>query len=161
MPGSINFLRHVGLVAPVCDTNAVADGDIIFTTTEIPNFALGPDQPAYLVKMIVYGQDDLAAADLRIVFLANSTSIGTVNSPPNISDANGLDIVGDILIASADWHDMGGFKWVEIALSKLPQAMHPKSGTTSLYFAGIAAAAQTYTASGLKFRFYAQDVLPI
>lgn len=159
MPGN-NFLRHVGLVTPVCDTNAVADGDIIFTTTEIPNFALGPDQPAYLVKMIVYGQDDLTAADLRLVFLANSTSIGTLNAAPSISDANGLDIVGDVLIDDTVWHDLGGFKWAEIDLSKLPQAMHPKSGTTSLYFAGIATAAQTYTASGLKFRFYAQDVLP-
>lgn len=159
MPGN-NFLRHVGLITPVCETSAVAAGDIIANPTEIPNFSLGPDQPTYLVKMIVYDQDDNTAGDLRIVFLANSTSLGTLNSAPNISDANGLDIIGDILIASADWHDLGGFKWVEIDLSKLPQAMHPKSGTSSVYFAILAGGATTSTASGIKCRFYTQDVLP-
>lgn len=158
MPG--NYLRHVGLVSPTLDTNAVADGDIIFDTTAIPGFSPAIDQPAYLVKMIVYGQDDLTAADLRIVFLANSTSIGTPNSAPSISDANGLDVIGSILIDAASWHDLGEFKWAEVDLSKLPQAMHPKAGTTSLYFAGIAAASQTYSTSGLKFRFYTQDVFP-
>jgi len=158
MPG--NYLRHVGLVTPVCETSAVAAGDIIADTTAIPNFSPAIDQPSYLVKMVVYDQDDNTAADLRVIFLANSTSLGSLNSPPNISDTNGLDIIGDVLIASADWHDLGGFKWVEIPKEKLPEAMHPKSGTNTLYFAVLAGGSTTSTASGLKFRFYAQDVYP-
>jgi hypothetical protein len=157
MPG--NFLRTV-TVTPVSETSAVAAGDIICDTTEIPGASSASNQPFYLVGCNVFDQDDNTAADLRIVFMAGSTSLGSLNSAPNISDANGLQIIGDILIASADWHDLGGFKYVRIDPAKLPLPCHPKAETNSLYFAVLAGGATTSTVGGLKLRFYFQDVYP-
>lgn len=156
---SNNFLRTV-TVSPTVETAVLAAGDIAVDTTAIPLSALSPDQPTYLVGCNIFDQDDNTAGDLRIIFLGGSTSLGTLNSAPNISDADGLEIVGDILIASADWHDMGGFKFVRIDPAKLPLPCHPKAGTNTIYFAILAGAAQDFTSSGLKLRFYFQDVYP-
>lgn len=158
MPGN-NFLRRV-TVTPVLDTNIYASGDILFNPIVVPGACAAVGQPTYLVGCNVFDQDDQAAADMRLLILSDSTSLGTINSAPNISDANGLIVQADVLIASADWHDMGGFKFVRVDPAKLPIPILPKTDTPDIYIAGITGGTPTQTASGIKIHLWFQDVYP-
>lgn len=158
MPGN-NFLRTV-TVTPVMDTSAYTANDVWFDRTLVSGACAAANQPTYLVGLNVIDQDDQTAADIRILILSDDVTIGTANAAPSMSDVNGLTILADILIASADWHDMGGFKWVRIDPAKLPIPITPKTDTPNIYVAGICAGTPTQTASGVKLRLWFQDVYP-
>jgi hypothetical protein len=153
------FLRSVR-VTPTAETSAVADGDLTVNTTLIPGACAGIDQPTYLVGCNLFDLDDNTAADIRVIFLAANTSLGTLNSPPTIADADVENIIGDILIDDTDWHDLGGSKFVRINPAKLPIPMRPATGTPNIYFAILAGGALTFTASGIRAEFYFQDTYP-
>lgn len=167
MPNFTN-LRTVGPVTPTIDNNsAYAALDLISDTAVITDSAgrtaaSAADQLCYCTGLSIWDRDDNTAYDLRIVFLSDSTSMGTINSAPNISDANGQIILGTVLIAAADWYDFGGFKRADADLSLLPKPLIPKSGTPNVYYAIIAGtgATPTYlTAAGLRLQFWFQDIV--
>jgi hypothetical protein len=158
MPGN-NFLRTV-TITPTLDTSAYTSGDVLFNPTLVPGACTAVNQPTYLVGLNVFDQDDQAAADMRILVLTDSTSIGTINTAPNIADADGLNILADVLIPSADWHDMGAFKFARIDPGQLPIPVFPKNNTPDIYIAAVTGGTPTQTASGIKVRLWFQDVYP-
>lgn len=152
-------LRYVE-ATPVCDTSIMAAGDVITDPCEI-KLALSGDQNFYLTGLELWDMDDNTAIEMRIIGMAASTAIGTKNAGPSISDANGKKMLFDITVAAADWHDMGGFKYVRVDPAKLPAPCYPTSGTMSIYVTLLVGASgtPTYTASGIFLRAWAQDMI--
>lgn len=161
MENSTN-LRYIE-ATPVCDTSIMAAGDIICAACAFPGAAVANDQNFYITGLDLFDLDDNTAIEMRIIGMAASTTLGTVNGPPSISDANGKKLLFDITVDAADWHDMGGFKFVRVSPAKLPLPCYPASGTNSIYITLLVGTAgtptPTYTASGLFVRIWCQDMI--
>jgi hypothetical protein len=161
MPGNMTNLRYV-TATPVCDTNALAAGDIICSATAMA-LASAPNQNFYLTGFDIFDKDDQTAIEMRIIGMQTSTTLGTVNGAPSISDANAVtEMLFDITVAAADWHDMGGFKFARVDPAKLPIPCAPVADGVSIYVTLLVGSAgtPTYTASGIEIRAWAQDMIP-
>ena len=99
--------------------------------------------------------------------MQNSTSIGTVNSAPDISDADAeaVGILGAIpnIDAGNTDVDLGGVKifggGTQLGQSSvaIPMLLQASGNSTSVYFAGLAKEAATYEAvDDLDFIFHIQ-----
>ena len=143
-------IQHVN-VTPVCDTSAYTGGDTLFDTTAISNASRANDAPVILQSITILDEDDQTAANMTLFFLDANVSLGTVNSAPNISDANARNIIGTYVMASGSFIDVGGSKVAHA--SNLNMVMKPASGTRTLYVAAMTAGTPTQTASGIKLRF--------
>jgi hypothetical protein len=133
------------------DTSAYGSGDLLADTQEIAGAFLTAGGYALLHSVTVLDEDDQGVAfDLH--FLQNSTSLGTENSAPNMSDANARsNIMCRVPIAAADYTDMGGFRVATVG--SLNRMLKAASASTSLYVAAVnGSGTPTFTASGLKLR---------
>ncbi len=155
------------MVTPTLDTSAYAPGDILFNPIQVPRASACADEPSYCVGIDIFDLDDQSLYDIKIVLLSESTSLGTINSAPTISDANLiLTMLGMVTIAgstdAANTADMGGAKFYTIPKSLLPVAINPTAGTPNIYIAGLVGATgtPTHTASGMRVRLWFQDVYP-
>ena len=154
-------------VTPTIDTNAYGAGEVLFTTTEIPNAVLGNGGCSKLLGVWVLSQSGAVQKDISLVFMQNSTSIGTVNSAPSISDpdAEAVNILGTIpnIDAGNTDVDLGGVKifggGTQLGQSSvaIPMLLQASGNSTSVYFAGLAKEAATYEAvDDLDFIFHIQ-----
>ena len=91
--GNNNSNYSIIRVTPTLDTNAYADGDVLFVATEIPNAVRGAGCCSKLLNMFVMDQSDTADSDILFMFSEGSTALGTINATANISDAN-LEAIG-------------------------------------------------------------------
>lgn len=150
--GSMQRLtRQAGVpirVTPAVDNaNALDAGDVAFDMTAITNAVDNAGGVGVIEKISIYDKGDNTAAAFTLVFGQASTSIGTIDSAPSISDANavgdaaakGLDVVA---IASGDWVDLGGLKIATLRDVKLP--LKAASGSRDLYVGGICGGTPTY-----------------
>jgi hypothetical protein len=137
-------------VTPTLDTSAYASGDLLFDVVTITSAALASGGAVELVSVIVCDQDDQKVAmDLYVTNL--STTWGTFNAAPTLSDAGGLGIQAIIPIAAADFKDLGGVAVAQPSLAQNIGAICETSGSANLYLAGVnGAGTPTFTASGLK-----------
>lgn len=138
-------------VTPTTDTSDYASGDIIFDTTALAGFVVGSGNHAVLENIRIIEAQDQAAFSGYIYFLRSNVSMGTINSAPNISDANAKEIVGRIPFAISDWVDLGGCKELNLSSGAigLPKRMKATTGTT-LYIAMVATSDPgTFTASSM------------
>lgn len=157
--GILPVIRDPIQVTPTMDTSAYTAGDVWIPTTAISNIVRATDEPGIIDGIMIYDQDDQAAADGVLYILQANVSLGTVNNAPSISDANSLNIIAVIPIASADWKDLGGVKVNNLNPAYFPKMFIPASGTRDLYFAATTAGTPTQTASGVKVTFIPQDAL--
>ena len=74
-------------VTPTLDTSAYADGDVLFTATEIPNAVVGLGGCSKLVGAYIFDKLD-SSSDITFVFSEGNTALGTINATANISDAD-------------------------------------------------------------------------
>tara|TARA_R100000734_G_C3226530_1_gene36102 strand:- start:37 stop:549 length:513 start_codon:yes stop_codon:yes gene_type:complete len=74
-------------VTPTLSTDAYAQGDVLFTATEIPNAVIGNGGCSKLVGAYVFDKSD-NADDILFVFTEGNTALGTINATADISDAN-------------------------------------------------------------------------
>lgn len=149
--GDVDVHTFDGIVeaTPTLDTGAYADGDLMADATEIPN-AVESGKAAVLVSLVVEDKDHNAGG-FHVVFLRSSFDMGTLNSTPDPTDAEGEEILGIVSVAAADYVDLGAFELATV--EGLALAMEPTTGT-SLYFAVVSDGnTGTYTASGLVFKF--------
>ena len=131
------------------DTNAYADGDVLFDTQEIADAVRNAGDSCVLQSILVLDKDDQGEAFDLIFFDAN-TSLGTENAAPDITDTEAEDILGRISVGAGDYYDLG---LCQIACVS-PIGLELKSGaSTSLYVAGISRGTGTYTASGIMIKF--------
>ena len=74
-------------VTPTLDTNAYAQGDVLFIATEIPNAVIGNGGCSKLVSMYMLTQNT-TRIDVDFVFSENSAVYGTINATANIADGD-------------------------------------------------------------------------
>lgn len=137
--GARRTAKAVGVpirVTPTLDTSAYASGDLVADMTAITNAADAVGGSIVVDQITIYDKGDQTASAYTLVFGQASTSLGTLNSAPNISDANaagaaagaGLKVVP---IAAADWVDIGGIKVA--TLRNLGLVLHAAAASRDLY----------------------------
>lgn len=146
-----NFQDVIKSVTPVCDTNAYTAGDVLFGSTAIAITAAADAGPVKgrVASVSVLDKDDQTAAGMDLYFLRSNVALGTVNSAPNISDANAEEIVGRVRLSAGDFTDLGGCKWASLDNLNVPFQL--TSGAT-LYVSAITAGAPTQSAAGIVVR---------
>lgn len=139
-------------VTPVCDTSAYASGDLIVDTTAITDAVDRAGGSAILDSITILDEDAQGVA-FTIAMLQASTSCGTRNSAPNITDANlRSNIAGLIPVATNDYVTFSGAKLG--CVRNIGLNLKAASNTRTLYFAILnGAGTPTFTASGLKITF--------
>lgn len=133
------------------DTAAYASGDLIADTQVVTGAMRLAGGTALLHSVSVLDEDDQGVA-FDVIFLQNSTSLGTENGAPNISDANARsNVLCKVAIAAADYTDLGGFKFATVG--NLNRLLKAASGSKDIYVAVVnSTGTPTYSATGLKLR---------
>lgn len=138
-------------VTPAVDTSALAAGDLAFDSTEVP-LAVTANHISMLQDILVIDKSDTGPS-LTLFFTTETVDFGTLNAAPSISDADAAKILGYVVLAAADWVDMGGAKI--ISAKNIGLTIEGASDATSVYMAGIITAGGTggtFGASDLVFR---------
>jgi hypothetical protein len=132
------------------DTAAYASGDLIADAQAITGLARATGKGGVIVDMIVVDEDDQKVA-IDVYVTQVSTSWGSENAAPTVTDAVARSIQAIIPVAAADYKDLGG---VGVAHIKNIQAVFETSGSADMYVAVVSnASTPTYTASGVKLVF--------
>jgi hypothetical protein len=138
-------------VTPTLDTSAYASGDLICDVTTITSAAFSSGGLCELVSLTIVDQDDQTASAYTIYITNLSTTWGTFNAAPTLSDAGALGIQAIIPIASGDWLDLGGFKIAQPRVAQSIGCICKTSGSANLYLTIVnGAGTPTFTASGIK-----------
>jgi len=157
-------------VTPTLDTNAYAQGDVLFIATEIPNAVIGNGGCSKLVSMYMLTQNT-TRIDVDFVFSENSAVYGTINATANIADGDleaanvtgfiSLD-AGEISAATSQidtsellrvgMNDAGGSS----TLLTSPLLLQAADDSTSVYVVGIltGSATPTYAADDIDLIFH-------
>ena len=80
-------------VTPTLDTDQYAQGDVLFTATEIPLAVRGDAGCSKIICGWSLNQGIGSADDIDLYFTEANTALGTINATANISDAN-LEAIG-------------------------------------------------------------------
>lgn len=142
-------------VTLVLDTIAYADGDLLSDRVVVTNAMRIAAATGVLQSIQLIDEDDQGIA-LNLIFLSADVSLGTINSAPTITDANGREILGYVTVSASDYIDIGGSKIA--TKTGVGLIMEPATGTRNLYVAAVIRGIGTYTASGIKLRLgFLQD----
>lgn len=137
-------------ITPTLDTSAYASGDLLADVTTVTSAALSTGGRAKLMSVLVVDEDDQGVA-FNIFVTSSSTSWGTFNLAPTISDATARSIQAIIPIATADYYDLGGVRVAQPAIAQNIGVICETSGSANLYVALVnGSGTPTFTASGLK-----------
>lgn len=149
--GEVGGKSAVVAVTLSTDTSAYASGDLIADTQQIDAFFRKADGTGVINSINIIDEDAQGVA-LYIVFMSTSTSLGTENSAPNISDANlTAGFQGIVSVATGDYVTISGTKVATIKNIGLP--VKAVSGTDDIYIAVLnATGTPTFTAAGLEMR---------
>jgi hypothetical protein len=149
--GEVGGKTAVRSVTLSTDTSAYASGDLIADTQQIDGFFRKTDGTGVINSINIIDEDAQGVA-LYIIFMSTSTSLGTENSTPNISDANlTAGFQGIVSVATTDYVTVSGTKVATIKNIGLP--VQAVSGTDDLYIAVLnSTGTPTFTASGLEMR---------
>lgn len=133
------------------DTSAYASGDLIADTQQINGFFRKTDGTG-VVQSITIIDEDAQGVALYVAFMSTSTTWGTENSAPSISDANlTAGLLGFVAVATSDYVTVSGTKIACIKNIGLP--VKAVSGTDDIYIAVLnGTGTPTFTASGLEMR---------
>ena len=136
-------------VDPVCEAASNADGDVIFTFTEIPN-VVAVNGGASLLHSVQLLDDDDNGGKIDLVFQTDDTTLGTLGAAVSESDANAGDILGFVSLETY----FDGINWQISSKTNIGLVLKAASGTKSLYVAGVNrnGDAQTATAAGIHLR---------
>lgn len=143
-------MQYVTITPTVLNADAYDANDVIFDTTAIAGATRAADVPGILTSICYVDKDDNAAANLTFWFLSANVSFGTADSAPSISDANALNLLGYVSMASASILDVGGAKVGFVGNLWFP--VIPATGTTTVYVAMTSAGTPTHTTGGVQVR---------
>lgn len=152
--GEVGGKTSVFSVTLSTDTAAYASGDLIADTQQMDAFFRVTNGTGVINAITIIDEDNQGAA-FYILFMSTSTSLGTENSAPNISDANlTAGLQGIVSVATTDYITISGTKSACIKNIGLP--VKAVSGTDDLYIAVLnSTGTPTYTAAGLEMRIHA------
>ena len=125
-----------------------ADGDVLFSPTEISNFFQGTNSSAQIVSLLVIDKVAANTSDFTIYFTHVATSIGTVNATADVSIGTIEEVQASIPIVNGDWVS-GNFDNANTCMLTDPARdgigavvssynWARTSSSTSIYIAGIA-----------------------
>jgi len=134
---------------PTLDTDAYADGDLLFAANQLSNVFRQKGDSARLVSLVV---TDLEKQSLPfdLIFLnANPTNTTqTLNAAADLHDTDLLTVAGTVKVVAADF---SAFNDSSAACKRgLNLLMHGASDSKDLWVLGVARDAPTHTASGLQ-----------
>jgi hypothetical protein len=137
-------------VTPTLDTSIYASGDVLFTTTAIPNAVRANDAIAQLQSLVIVDKDD-QKPEIALKFWSSNVTYGAFNGAPSISDSDAASCLGRVNIVTADYDDDGG---VSTAFKdNIGKILKAASGTRTIYITGkLTSGTPTHTASGLVIR---------
>lgn len=135
------------------DTSAYASGDLIADTQLISATAVDQRAGDVILDSFTLVDEDAQGVKLYVLILAASTSLGTENSAPNISDANTrANVLGFFTVLTTDYITVSGVKIATVRNIGL----HCKAAAASqaLYCAILNdTGTPTYTATGMVGQF--------
>lgn len=132
------------------DTLIYASGDLLADAQEIAGVAITSGGRAELCSLMVIDEDDQKAV-FDVYITSASTTWGTENAAPTISDAAARSILAHIPIAVADYRDLGGVAVAQPRVAQNIGVICETSGATSLYIAVVnGSGTPTYTAAGVR-----------
>lgn len=155
--GQVTAPGDIIAIVPVCDTSAYGSGDLIADTTAIAGAVRVSAGRAILQSLTIIDADAQGVA-FSVYLMNTSTSFGTINNAPNISDANiAAGLLGRVDVATTDYTTLSGTKVA--CLRNLGVCLEAAAASTTLYFAIVnSTGTPTFTASGLKLIFgFLQD----
>ena len=139
-------------IEPPTETDAYADGDVIFAPIEVPITLVNND--TFLLDTLLLVDDDELKKAVDLVFLRSELSIGAVNAAATLPSAGSADLLGIVKIANTEYADQGDFSTVQ--KTGLGLILSAADGAESIWVAGIAREAVTYTSEdglGLSLGF--------
>ena len=80
-----------------------ADGDVLFSPTEIPNFFQSSNSSAQIVSLLVIDKVAANTSDFTIYFTHVATSFGTVNDTADVAVGTIEEVQATIPIVNGDW----------------------------------------------------------
>tara|TARA_R110000824_G_scaffold142799_1_gene310047 strand:+ start:659 stop:1222 length:564 start_codon:yes stop_codon:yes gene_type:complete len=142
-------------VTPVISATAYNAGDVLFAATEMPNAVKEDGGCSKLIGISMLSLHDAAVEDVGLVFMENSTNLGTINAATSLADNDALAaniISGCILNGSDNTQDLGAcglystiaYTGNSAVSTFSPMLLQAAQGSTSVYVAGIASDAQDY-----------------
>ena len=136
-------------VDPTCQAASNADGDVIFTFTEIPN-AVAVDGGSCLLHSVQLLDDDDNGGKIDLVFQTDDTTLGAIGAAVSESDANAGDILGYVQLETY----FDGINWQMSSKTNIGLVLKAAAATKSVYVAGVNrnGDAQTATAAGIHLR---------
>ena len=144
----INRFQHPHIEPPT-ETDAYANGDVIFTPIEVPITLVKND--SFLLDTLLLVDDDEQKKALDLVFLRSDVAIGEVNAAASVPSAGSADLLGIVKIAAADYVDQGEISVVQ--KTDVGLIVSVAEGSESIWVAGVARETVTYTSeTGLGLR---------
>ena len=141
----VKALDDVITIDCTVDTNAYAEGDVLFATQEVAGFSTAADITSILQSVVVADVDDQGIG-IDLIFFNANTTLGTENSAPDIDDTEVLTVIGRVQVGAGSFYDLGANRVACVYGIGLPM----KAGTGgSIWMAGIARGAPTYAGGHL------------
>ena len=156
--------RRIIRVTPTLDPNPYAEGDVLFTATEIPGATMGLGECSKLIAVYCLSQAHGNADDLDVYFTEGTTALGSINATANISDSD-LEAIGFCGLMRLDASDgvTVGLDTAKInqliplpTIRSSPILLQAAAGSSSVYFQAVlnSATTPTYAADDLDFIFH-------
>jgi hypothetical protein len=135
-------------IAMTTDTSPYASGDLVADTQQLDAAFRKTNGTGVLNTLTIIDQDAQGVA-LYVMFHYSTTSMGTENNAPSISDANLIaGLQGIVAVATTDYVTISGSKVACIRNIGLP--LKSVSGTDDLYISIVnGTGTPTFTATGL------------
>ncbi len=136
-------------VDPTCEAAGNADGDVIFTFTEIPN-CVSVDAGSCLLHSVQLLDDDDNGGAIDLVFQSDNTTLGSIGAAVSESDANAGDILGYVSLTTY----FDGIAWQMSTKTNIGLVLKAAASTKSIYVAGVnrSGSSQTATAAGIHLK---------
>ena len=136
-------------VDPTSEAASNADGDVIFTFTEIPN-CVSVEAGSCLLHSVQLLDDDDIGGKIDLVFQTDSTTLGTIGAAVSESDANAGDILGFVTLETY----FDGINWQMSSKTNIGLVLKAAASTKSIWVAGVNrnGGAVTNTANGIHLR---------
>jgi hypothetical protein len=139
-------------VTPTLDTSAYVSGDLLFDTTLIDSTFSTPLNHTAIIQSVGILDDGDVGLDLDLLFLNQSTTLGTINAAFAASDALLAQLTGNIVtVAAADYDDLIGAQYASPQFNPFVVATD-SNRVPGLYVAGVARAGGTFAADDLHLK---------
>lgn len=134
------------------NTDSHADGDVVAAVEELADWSVENGAGTILESLVLVDIAD-KGADLDLIFLNASGSIGAESAAFAMADAVAATVIGFLNVPAAAYVCDGTNNQVAV-VTGINQIMHPAAGTTSIWCGIIADAAVQYaTASDITIKF--------